>query len=247
MTIDPMKPLTAIDWTKVKLARVTLEKPYKGGGLRFRHGTTDAKKNLSYKANDPDSGDPYIPGAPVMYPEDMPAIAGNVERDSWLMTADIDATTVTRREGGRMGPGGDTTGHALFLAFGFFMAPLVTARGAAPGFTISDERTRVAAFWGWYKMPKGDGTMMPPMNRIAAPDVPHVAIRPLDRNMQPLKDANGDEVVIRPFEFWRFDDKSMYDELPETEQTAAQSENASLRAELAELRALIMQGVKNGK
>ena len=42
------------------------------------------------------------------------------------------------------------------------LAPLTEPRRGLPGFTQSQQRQNVAAFWHWYKMPPGDGTMMPP-------------------------------------------------------------------------------------
>ena len=224
MTIEPMKPLVAVDWEKVEMVRVTLEKPYgRAGGLRWRQGTTSAKKNLSYNAHDPESGGPHHPGVPIMWPEDAPAIA-NTETDSFLMPL-----------------------QAAMTAFGHFYAPVTEPKNGVTGFTQGAERTRVAAMWAWYKMPPGDGTMNPPMHRIAAPAVPHVAIRPLNRNMIPMKDTDGAEIVIRPFEFWRFDDPTLYDVLPETEARMQQKdENAELRAEIAQLRKLVEAKV-NGK
>lgn len=209
VVIEPMEPLTKIDWDKVGHIKVTLEKPFKNGGLRWRQGTTSPQRNLNFNANDKKSGPVYWPGVPIMYPEAAPAVAGDPERDSFIMSADMSAQMMARREEGRMGPAPNPTMQAAFIAFGYFMAPLTDEDGIV-GFTQSSERTRVAAFWNWFKMPPGDGTMNPPMNRIAAPDIPQVALRPLNKNLQPLK-IKGEEVVIRPFQFWKFDDATMYD------------------------------------
>lgn len=183
-----MQPLLGIDWDKVGFMKVTLEKPYKNGGLRWRCGTTDAKRNINYNANDQTSGLPYHPGVPIMYPDDAPAIAGDLTRDSFVMPL-----------------------LAALDCFGYFYAPLEVPRGGLAGFTITEERSRVAARWHWFKMPPGDGTMMPPMNRLASPDIPAVALRPLTKTMQPLL-VDGAEVVIRPREFFDFDDPRQYEQ-----------------------------------
>lgn len=188
MKITPMQPVHIIDWEKVDFVKITLEKPYKNGGLRWRSGTSNPKRNLGFNASDPTTGKPYHPGVPIMYPEDAPAIAGDAERESFLMPI-----------------------QAANDNFGHFHAPLETAGNGIIGFTITEERTRVAARWHWFKMPPGDGTMHPPMNRIAAPDVPQVAIRPLTKTMQPMK-INGEEVVIRPREFFDFDAPNQYEQ-----------------------------------
>ncbi|MFZ1075389.1 MAG: hypothetical protein WAN50_03390 [Minisyncoccia bacterium] len=225
-TITPMEPLLAVDWEKVSHVRVTLEKPTRSGGLRWRQGTSEAKKNLSYNAHDPDSGGPYWPGAPIMYPEDAPAIAGDPDRDSFIMPVE-----------------------ACFTAFGYFYAPKTVPRNGIVGFTQTEERNRVAAFWHWFKMPPGDGTMNPPMNRIAAPDVPHVAIRPLSKSMLPVKDEAGNEIVIRPFEFWKFDDAALYDALPAAkEHEVAQMLSGFTAEEIDAIRDLVRKGKPaNGK
>lgn len=224
MTIAPMTPLLAVDWEKVDMVRVTLEKPFgRAGGLRWRQGTTPSKKNLTYNAHSPEAGPPDWPGVPIMWPEDAPAIA-NTEADSFLMPL-----------------------QAAMTAFGHFYAPMTEPKNGITGFTQGNERTRIAAFWGWYKMPPGDGTMMPPMNRIAAPSMPEVAIRPLNRNLAPLK-IDGEDVVIRPFQFWKFDDETLYDSaFGSEERQQSKDENAVLRAEVAELRALIQAKVTHGK
>ena len=103
----------------------------------------------------------------------------------------------------------DPSAHAAFQAFGFFMAPLEETDGLV-GYTFSKERERIALFWGWYKMPPGDGTQHPPMNRLGPPEVPHVALRPLNANGNPLK-IDGEEVVIRPRDFYDFDNMNNYD------------------------------------
>ncbi len=249
LVITPMAPLIAVDWDKVGHIKVTLEQPFKGSGLRWRQGTTAAQRNLSFDSHKPVSAkNPvYWPGAPIMYPENEPAVAGDTERDSFIMSADMSAQMMARREEGRMGPAPNPTMQAAFIAFGYFMAPLTDEEGIV-GFTQSTERTRVAMFWNWYKMPPGDGTMNPPMNRIAAPDIPRVALRPLTKNLQPYK-IKGEEVVIRPFEFWGFDDKAQYEPLPG--QTAPVSDVAQMLSgftaeEIEGLRALV-KAKNNGK
>lgn len=237
LVIAPNEPLVLVDWTKVGHVKVVLEKPFKGAGLRWRQGTTAPQRNLNFNANDKKSGPVYWPGVPIMYPESAPAIAGDPERDSFIMSADMSAQMMARREEGRMGTAPNPMLQAAFIAFGYFMAPLTDEDGIV-GFTQGSERSRVAAFWHWYKLPKGDGTMNPPMNRIGAPDIPQVALHLLNRNLQPYK-VKGEEVVIRPFEFWKFDDRTMYDEVPSSITTEQSDESARLRAEIAELRALV--------
>lgn len=189
MVIEKNKPILipGLDWSKVSHISVTLEQPYMGGGLRWRQGTTDAKKNLSYNAHDDTSGPPFWPGSPIMYPEDEPAVAGDPDRDSFIMPAE-----------------------ACFIAFGFPFAPQEVPRKGLIGFTVSIERERVALMWKYYKMPPGDGTMHPPMNRLGPPQVPHVALRPLDKRMKPIV-VDGEEVVWRPREFYDFDNMQNYD------------------------------------
>ena len=51
----------------------------------------------------------------------------------------------------------------------------------AVGFTQATERERICQFWGGYKYGPGDGTQNPPMIRVGPPDMPHVALVPLDR------------------------------------------------------------------
>ena len=228
-----MQPIVAVDWEKVDFFKVTLERPFgKSGGLRWRQGTTTAKKNFSFNAHDPNAGPPFWPGAPIMWPEEGPAIAGDPDKDSFIMPAE-----------------------AAFTAFGHFFAPLEVPRNGIVGFTQSDERSRVAAFWNWYKMPPGDGTMNPPMNRIGPPQIPHVALRPLSKNMLPIKDEGGNEVVIRPFEFWKFDDQALYDmniAISADVSGRDRDEVASLLSgftseEVDVLRELVKQKVANGK
>ncbi len=183
MIVEKNKPFLAVDWSKVSYVRVTLES---GSNLRFRYGTTEAKKNMTYNAHDTSSGPPVWPGQPIMYPEDGPASKG----DSFTMPLE-----------------------AAGQVFGHWWAPLEVPKGGLEGFTLQGERERIAMFWGWYKLPKGDGTMHPPMNRLGPPNIPHVAITPLDRNFKPIK-LEGEEVVIRPREFFDLDNPQMYDEDP---------------------------------
>ena len=226
-------PLLGLDWDKITTVRVTLESPYKGAGLRWRLGTMSAKQNLNHNPKDRSSGPQFWPGAPVMFPEDAPAIAGDSERNSWLMSANINAMQQTRT-----GPVPDPTQQAAFIAFGYFMAPREVEGGGIEGFTIGSERTRVAAYWGWYKMPKGDGTMHPPMNRIGPPDIPDVSVRPLTKNMNPIK-VDGKEVVIRVREFWDFDDPNQYEALPGQVEAADAMFEGLTRDELNDLRDLV--------
>lgn len=208
-TITKIPPLTPIDldWGKVRMFRVKLEEPFgasKDGSLRFRLGTTEAKQNLSYNAQDKKTGSPFIPGRPMFYPDENPCKVG----ESFLMPADMSAMSMYRRLEGRIQPGPDSRAHAGFTAFGFFFAPLEEDNDT-PGFTIGSERSRVCAFWNYYRMVKGDGTLHPPMTRIGPPNMPKVSITLLDRNMSEIEG-----IVIRPFEFWAFDDTAQYDDDP---------------------------------
>ena len=222
-------PTTSVDWENVEFVRVTLETAHKDGGLRWRQGTSNAKRNTNYNAHDPSSGPPYWPGTPTMYPEDAPAIAGDPLRNSFIMPA-----------------------QAAYTAFGYFYAPREVPRGGIDGFTIGAERTRVASFWSWYKMPSGDGTMHPPMNRIGPPDVPDVSITPLSKNMTPLKDEQGDPVSLRVREFWQLDEMSQYDVPNQAASPAATAGLAKMlegftQDEVEGLRDLLRAKAKNGQ
>jgi hypothetical protein len=209
MTIEAMQPLVAVDWERVTHMRVTLEKPWKGGGLRWRQGTTEPRQNLSFDAHSRGkSGPRFWPGAPIMYPDDAPAIAGDPARDSFIMPANISARVTSRR--GEMVP--DVRQHAAFIAFGYFMAPLTDDDGIV-GFTQSNERPRVASFWHGYEFPVMPDPTKYSLLRIGPPEMPHVALRPLTSSMLPIK-VDGEEVVIRPHMFWQFDDPTMFDPLP---------------------------------
>jgi hypothetical protein len=237
-------PVATVDWDEVDFIRCTLESPYGKGGLRFRLGTKDAKRNLSWEAGREEvTGPQYHPGAPIMFPEDKPAVPG----DSWLMAASISAMTQ-----GRNGqPIPDGARHAGFVAFGFFMAPLL-ATPRIVGFTQSTERERIAAFWHQFKYPSNRATANEKkilMARIASPDVPDVSVRPLDRQMQPVKDAAGNEVVIRVREFWNFNDPSQYEVLEDAPPALApQSEIAKALEGLSveDIRALVAIARKGG-
>ena len=218
--IPQMQPVTCVDWESVTHVRVTLEKPYKGGGFRRRHGTAPSKRNLSFNAHDPDSGPPHWPGAPIMYPADAPAVAGDKARDSWVMPK-----------------------QDAFTMFGHFYAPLEVKKNGLIGLTLSAERERVAMYWGWYKMPPGDGTMHPPMNRLGPPALPDVAIRPLDGSMLPIS-VDGEEVVIRPRDFFDFDNPNNYDIMPAKAGEVSGLEGLT-REELEGLRELVK--AKRGK
>src|SRR5271156_322409 len=202
MTIAPMQPLVAVDWDRVAFMRVTLEEPWKGGGLRWRQGTTEPRQNLSFDASSRGkSGPRFWPGAPIMYPEDAPAIAGDPERASFIMPANMNARVTSRR--GEMVP--DVRQHSAFIAFGYFMAPLTDDDGIV-GWTQSNERPRVAAFWHGYEFPVTPDPTHYSLLRVGPPEMPKVSLRPLTTSMVPLKDAEGKEIVIYPHSFWNFDD-----------------------------------------
>ena len=206
-----MQPLN-LDWERVGSVRVKIEK----GSLRFRFGTSEAKKNLNFIAGDKRSGPPYFPGKPIFWPSDYAAQAGDPERETFIMPLE-----------------------RAMDCFGFWYAPL--EEEDLVGFTLSRERARVAAFWGGYKMPKGDGSMHPPMNLIGPPvHMPHVSITLLDRQMRPLKDEDGREIVVRPREFFEFDNPAQYEGEPENELATAAAFMAGLtRDEMDDLREML--------
>ena len=214
-----MEPLN-LDWERVGSVRVKIEK----GSLRFRFGTTDAKKNLNFNPHDKKSGPPYIPGKPIFWPSDYTARAGDPDRETFIMPTD-----------------------RAMDCFGWWNAPL--EEEDLVGFTLTRERSRIAQFWGGYKMPKGDGTMNPPMNLLGPPvHMPHVAITLLDRQMRPLKDEEGNEIVIRPREFYDFDNRANYDAEP----TPASLETSDFldglsREERDDLREFLKSRRSNGK
>ncbi len=206
--IKPMEPIIIVDWDRVTHVRVTLEEAWRGGGLRWRQGTTEPRQNFSFNPHDPDSDGPWYSGMPIMYPESGPAIAGDPERDSFIMPANVAARIQSRS--GEIIP--DVRQHAAFIAFGYFMAPLTEGKRGVVGFTQSNERPRIASFWHWYEMPNIPDDRKN-MSRIGPPAVPKVAIRPLNQSMLPLK-HEGEEIVIRPFSFWKFDDAALYEPIP---------------------------------
>ena len=217
-----MEPLI-VDWERVGSVRVTVTK----GTLRFRFGTSDARKNVNFNANDRKSGPPWFPGKPTFWPADYVAQSGNPDKESFIMPLDI-ARDV----------------------FGWWNAPL--EEEDIVGHTLSAERSRVAAFWGGYQMPRGDGTMHPPMNRIGPPiHMPHVGITLLDRQMNPLKDEfNVLYPPIRPRAFFEFDDLQQYDADPNASPAAVASAFDGLSSEeLGFLRDLVkdMRAKKNVK
>lgn len=229
MKIEPMQPIVAVDWETVQFMRVTLEKSFgRSGGLRFRLGTTPARRNLTYDAKDRTSKT-HFPGAPIMYPADAPAEADS-DHASFIMPASMSATIMARDPEGHPVAIPDPTAHAAFQAFGFFMAPLEETDGLV-GFTLSKERERVAMFWNWYRMPPGDGTQHPPMNRLGPPNMPHVALRPLNQSGNPIK-IDGEEVVIRPREFFDFDNMDNYDTQYAGEAVAQSSDRVAEAIEL---------------
>lgn len=210
MTITSMEPVTVVDWDKVTHVKVTLEEPWRGGGLRWRQGTTEPRRNLSFNPHDPDDEGPWFPGVPIMYPDESPAIAGDPERDSFFMPANINAH-VQGKKSKEILP--DVRQHAAFIAFGYFMAPKSEPKNGVVGFTQGNERPRLAQFWHGYELPN---IATDPRNtsRIGPPAMPRVAIRPLTQAMLPMK-YEGEEIVIRPYSFWQFDDPLMYDPIPD--------------------------------
>lgn len=180
-----------------QLVKVVLEKPWiygkkPQGSLQIRFGTSNATKNLNYDARVPSKGPVYWPGKPIMYPEDGPAVAGDPERNSFIMPL-----------------------LAAKQVFGDWDAPEEDTPQGIPGHTRSVERERVAQVWFGYKIKDGDGTMHPPIVRIGLPAVPFVAIYPLDSRNRTMK-VDGKEVVIRPWDV--FDFGAALDALPaETE------------------------------
>ncbi len=213
--IIPKTPINFVDWEKVEHFEVTLNKPWprsKDGALQFRLGTTDARRNLNFNAHDRRSGPVYYPGKPVFWPDDAPCKVG----ESFTMPASSTATILLRS--GVAAP--DPVRQAGFMAFGFFNAP-VTDDDGVTGYTIGSERTRIASFWGWFKMPtKGDGTLNPPMVMKGPPEVPHVTIKLLDRNLRPVL-VDGAPVEIDVRDFWDFDNPGYYDLDPVTESDQA--------------------------
>jgi hypothetical protein len=246
-TLYTLGPVASVDWDEVDFVHCTLEAPWLGGGLRFRLGTKDAKRNLDYNPNDRKNRNPYFPGTPIMYPEAAPAVAGTPSA-SWIMPASRSSMTVGRN--GQPIPNG--AAHSGFVAFGYFMAPVEEEDGLV-GFTLGHERTRVAQFWAGYKFPsdkENKGRTGAQMNRIAAPDVPDVTVRPLSKQMQPIT-VDGVEVAIRVREFWNFNDPAQYD-TPELPQLPASNGVADLlqgltAEELKHLVAIARRGAASGK
>lgn len=186
-------------YPEVKFVRVTLEKPWvygrnPKGSLRVRLGSTDAVKNPDYNPKDQVRFPRYLPGHPIWYPADGPAIAGDEDRDSWIMES-----TAARD------------------AFGDWNAPEEEDLKGIPGHTIGSERERVARLWFGWKICNGDGTMHPPMYRIGVPAVPIVSIHFLDGRNRPMKDEKNQPIVIRPWDMYHFE--SFLDALPEEEKT----------------------------
>lgn len=186
-----------MDRSEVTSVKVVLEKPWlygkPKGTLQIRLGTSKATKNLNFDARRPSMGPPYWPGKPVLFPSDEPAVAGDAQRNSFVMPIE-DAKQ----------------------AFGDWDAPIDEAPDGIPGHTRTAERERVAAFWFGYKLCDGDGSMHPPMYRIGVPAVPQVAIYLLDSRGRTLKE-DGKEVVIRPWEL--FDFAAVLDAVPIDEQS----------------------------
>lgn len=180
-----------------RFVKVVLEKPWvygkPKGTLQIRYGTSPATKNLNYDARRPAAGPVYWPGKPIMYPSDEPAVAGDPEKNSFIMPL-----------------------LAAKQVFGDWDAPLEEALDGIPGHTLAAERERVSQVWYGYKICDGDGTMHPPVIRIGLPAVPFVAIYPLDSRNRAMK-LDGKEIVIRPWEL--FDFGVALDSLPADEST----------------------------
>lgn len=248
-TIYTAGPVAGIDWEEIDFIHCTLEAPWRGSGLRFRLGTKDAKRNLDFNPNDRKNRHTHFAGTPIMYPEAAPAIAGDPQRNWWIMPASNSARIVNR-SGDLIPDGARLSG---FVAFGYFMAPLEEEVGTS-GYTLSTERTRVAAFWAGFKFPsdkENKGRPGPQMNRIAAPDVPDVTVRPLTKSMQPVV-VDGVEVAIRVRAYWNFDDPSQYDVPEALPQLPAQDEVAAALQGLTEderkyLIAMVRKGAAGGK
>lgn len=208
-----------MDRSEVTTVKVVLEKPWvygrPKGTLRIRLGTTAATKNLNYDARKPSLGPPYWPGKPILFPGDEPAVAGDAQRDSFVMPIE-DAKQ----------------------AFGDWDAPIDEAPDGIPGHTRNAERERVAAFWYGYKICDGDGTMHPPMWRIGAPAVPHVAIYLLDSRNRTMKE-DGKEIVIRPWDLFNFD--AFLDTLPASEEQINTVLGELDADELADLKELLKE------
>lgn len=168
-----------------QFVKVVLEKAWvygkPKGTLQIRYGTSPATKNLNYDARVPSKGPVYWPGKPIYYPADEPAVAGDPERNSFIMPL-----------------------LAAKQVFGDWDAPEEDDPLGIPGHTRAAERERVAQVWFGYKICDGDGTMHPPVIRIGLPAVPFVAIYPLDSRNRPVKGDDGKQVVIRPWDLYDF-------------------------------------------
>lgn len=200
-----------------RFVKVVLEKPWvygkPKGSLQVRFGTSPATKNLNYDARRPSSGPVYWPGKPIFYPADGPAVAGDAERESWIMPL-----------------------LAAKQVFGDWDAPLEEAQDGIPGHTLATERERVAQVWFGYKICNGDGTMHPPVVRIGLPAVPFVAIYPLDSRNRVLKEG-GKEVCIRPWDI--FDFGVSLDALPDEPETINSAIGELSSEEVTLLKALL--------
>lgn len=163
--------------------RVTLEKPWRGGALLLRMGSNEARKNPNFVAGRPETGAPFTPGEPILL---GPITAGDAERDSTVITAE----------------------QAKHM-FGDWDAPQNEITGRPRSWTQGQERQRIAMLWGWFKIQAADGTQHPPMGPVGPPDVPFVALRPLDAQMRIMK-AEGKEIIHRPREYYGFDNDEHY-------------------------------------
>ncbi len=208
-----------IEGRDIRHVRVTLEKPWRGGALSFRMGSTDPRRNPMYDSKRPESGGVFLPGEPILL---GPLTAGDGDRDSCVITAE----------------------QAKHL-FGDWEAPQGEQPGRPRTWTHSQERSRVAMLWGWFQLQAGDGTANPPMGMIGPPDVPFVALRPLDAQMRPIK-VNGAEVVHHPREFYDFDNGAHYAQSLAMERArgVTSGKPVDLEALRAEIQAEVMASVR---
>jgi hypothetical protein len=190
---------------RVTQVKVTLEKPHRGGALLLRRGTDPARRNPDWNPGNPNSGPQYIAGDPIVY---GPLIAGDPVKDSCIMPLD-----------------------AAKDLFGDWDAPEVERPGARLGYVKWIEKERLARSWGGYKRVKANGTMTPDLTPVGPPEVPYVAIRPVDAR------GNVDESApaVYPRSHFGFDDATY--ELSAEGQEA--NELDAMRAQIAKLTALV--------
>lgn len=186
--------------------RVTLETPFKGGGYRMRVGSNPAVRNPSWDANNPQAGPQFIPGGPAFYPTD----------GSFLIADDPARNSV------------QVPAWVAKVEFGDWEAPAVEARGQIAKHTRGNERERLIHRWNLYRRPKSNGSFNPDLKPLGLNPYPHVAIRPLSARGFPEKDEQGNEIVIRPFKFFGFEDEHFEAEPIEV-------------AEMEDLRAIVLR------